>query len=208
VRKNDHSKIRFYTLWLLLGLLGLWLLLLPPEQSLGHVIKVVYIHAALVQTGLIIFSIAGVFGLSYIVFRKQLLFNWCLASQKTAVVIWTAYILSSMVATYFAWGVIIAWDEPRVISSLQILIFAILFLLLAIWIKQKLFIAVINFVMALLAWILTKRAIPVRHPLDPIGSSNSIVLKFFYIAIFLTILLISFQICRLFLKGIRSDKIG
>ena len=46
----------------LLLLLVLWTVLAPSESRLGNVIKVVYVHGALVWAGLLTFSLAGVLG--------------------------------------------------------------------------------------------------------------------------------------------------
>ena len=56
----------------LLGLLVLLVLLSPAETQLGDVVKLVYVHGALIWTGLIAFSIAGVLGLLALVVRYVL----------------------------------------------------------------------------------------------------------------------------------------
>ena len=67
------------------------LLFLPPEQMLGHIIKIVFLHGALVQTGLLTFAAAGIVGLGYLVSRHEPVDAWCLAAQKTGVVVWSLY---------------------------------------------------------------------------------------------------------------------
>ena len=47
------------------------LLLLPPERTLGNTIKAVYIHGALVQTGLLAFGAAGLLGLAYLARSRE-----------------------------------------------------------------------------------------------------------------------------------------
>ncbi len=104
---------------------ALLLFLLPDEKTLGPVVKVVVLHGALVQAGLYAFLAAGILGLAWLVTRRDGVFAWCTATQKTAIVVWIAYVLSSMVATWMAWGQWIAWDEPRVRSSAYVLILAL-----------------------------------------------------------------------------------
>jgi hypothetical protein len=172
------------------------LLLLPPERTLGNTIKAVYIHGALVQTGLLAFGASGLLGLAYLARPRESLHQWCLAVQKTAVAVWVTYALSSMLATYLAWGVAIAWNEPRVQASAKVLGVCIAFLVLVLWVGHRQFTAAVNVVMAALAWWLTKSAVNLRHPFNPIGSSESVAFRWFFIAILLVVLLMAIQLAR------------
>lgn len=98
----------------LAALAALLVALVPPEKTLGWIIRPVFLHGALVQAGLIAFAAAGLLGLLYFVQRSTRVIAWCLAAQETAVLLWIAYALSSMVTTRLAWGEWIAWDEPHV----------------------------------------------------------------------------------------------
>ena len=57
---------------------------------------------------------------------RAALMAWCDAAGKTALGIWIVYALSSMISTYMAWGVLVAWNEPRVVASIQVLAAALL----------------------------------------------------------------------------------
>ena len=178
----------------------LLLVILPPEQSLGHVIKAVYVHAALVQTGLLIFMAAGLLGLISLLSGKKWWMEILCAFQKTGIVIWSIYILSSTIVTFLAWGVWIAWEEPRVIISIVIWLTALLFFALVVWIKSERFTAGANIVLGAIAFWLTKATGVIRHPLDPIGSSDSIFFKILFIFIFALTILLAIQLSRLFIK--------
>ncbi|MDH7489962.1 MAG: hypothetical protein QHH80_10700, partial [Anaerolineae bacterium] len=96
------------------------LILSPSEKTLGDVVKLVYLHGALVRTGLLAFTAAGALGLAALLAHSDRVARWGEAVGHTALVVWTAYVLSSMVVTYLAWGVAIAWGEPRVRASAHI----------------------------------------------------------------------------------------
>jgi hypothetical protein len=195
----QHLLTRQYIVPSLLGLAVITLillLLLPPEQMLGHIIKVVFLHGALVQTGLLTFAAAGIVGLGYLVFRRETLYLWCLAAQKTGVVVWSLYILSSIVVTYLAWGIPVAWNEPRVRISAIIWFTCLAFLLLGRLAQQHVFTAIINIVMAVAAWMLVKSAGILRHPFDPIGTSNSPLFKIIYAALGVVTFLMAIQVTR------------
>jgi len=174
------------------------LVLMPAEENLGGLIKLIFLHGALVQAGLLSFAAAGIFGFYYIVRKKNTIHSWCLAAQKTSVILWILYCLSSIVVTYLAWGVAIAWDEPRVQVSAKILVFCVVFLIITLWVHYKIFTAAVNVIMAVLAWFLVKSAVVVQHPFNPIGTSESPVFKIYFIALFVVILLMAIQIVRLF----------
>ena len=157
----------------LLGAAALLLYFLPVEKTLGNVIKVVLLHGALVQAGLFGFAAAGLLGVLYLLTRWEDAIAWCEAVQKTALAVWAAYAVSSMVATYLAWGQVIAWDEPRVRISAYVLILATACLLLVWWVRDRLFTALVNAVAAGAIYYLVKGTGVVRHPLDPIGTSPS-----------------------------------
>jgi len=176
------------------------LLLMPAEETLGQIIKAVYIHAALVQTGLLLFLAAGLGGVAFLILKSRLWRDLVSAAQTAGIIIWSLYAVSSMIATRLAWGVWIAWEEPRVISSAVIWAAALLFFLIVIWIRNAYFTAVANIVLALFSWVTTKSAGLVRHPFDPIGDSGSLSYKIYFILIFILTALFALQLVRLILK--------
>jgi hypothetical protein len=177
VHDNTTTSTRGITFWLLAGCAGLLLIatlaLLPPEKTLGPVIKVIFLHGALVRIGLLTFLAAGLLGLSTLFTRSEALLRWCLATQKTAVLIWIVYALSSMISTRLSWGEWIAWEEPRVRASVYVLGFGIAALLIVLWVNSRIFTGLTNVLVAIVSWLLVRGASILRHPFDPIGASGS-----------------------------------
>lgn len=166
--------------WLtpILTLLGLVVLaaalwLIPPEQTLGNVIKVIFLHGALVRVALLVFAVAGVLSVAFLLTQKPTLYAWAMAAQKSAVILWIIYALTSMISTWLSWGEWIAWEEPRVRASVHVLWFSIACLALALWIGNRLLAAAINVLVTIATWLLIRGASIIRHPFDPIGSSGS-----------------------------------
>jgi hypothetical protein len=122
--------------------------------------------------------------------------RWCLAVQETAVAVWVAYALSSMVTTRLAWGEWIAWDEPRVRASIHVLWFCIACLLLVKWMDHPAFTALANIVIGGTVWFLIKGADLLRHPFDPIGGSNSLYYQALFIALMVTVLACAVTVAR------------
>jgi len=175
----------------LVAIIALLLWLSPAEQTLGNVVKLIYLHGALARTGLVTFGVAGLMGLAALVVRRPALAAWCDAAGKSALTFWIVYSLSSMVSTYMAWGVLVAWNEPRVVASIQVLAAASLIAGANYFVGHFCFTAATNLLLGGLTWWLTRRAAIVRHPFNPIGESDSLVIKSFYVALLIACLLLA-----------------
>jgi len=130
----------------LLSLLALWLVLAPAETRLGNVIKLVYIHGALVWVGLLTFSLAGLLGLIALVLRRP---TWHRGTQAAI-----AALLMAMVTRFVA---------------------------------QAVFTAIVNILLGIVPWIIVHQADAIRHPVNPIGGSQSTAIQTCYLLIVLTV---------------------
>ena len=193
------------TVLILCVMLVFFLFLLPPEKSLGHVIKAVFIHAAMIRCGLLALAGAGVFGVFDIIRHSQRSFLFCRSAQYTALALWILYLISSVLVTYLAWGIPIAWAEPRTQVSLLILFVLLLSFLITQLLNHYLIIDFINIFLALFSWIAVKKAINIRHPFDPIGSSDVLLYKISHLIILFVLVTISVQTIRFFYNRLQSN---
>jgi hypothetical protein len=114
-------------------IVGIVLVLLSPEdKELGQVLKLVYLHGALMGAGLFLFTVVGLVSLLSL-FRKSPDFSLLFAIEKTAIVFWVAATIVGNIASQLAWGGIL-WSEPRlraaiIISLISIGIYFIFFCL-------------------------------------------------------------------------------
>lgn len=194
-RKRSWQLVTFIVLVAIIALI-VWLS--PAEQTLGNVVKLIYLHGALARTGLVAFGAAGLLGLVTLVVPHPTLAAWCDAAGKAALVIWIVYSLSSMISTYLAWGILIAWNEPRVVTSVQVLAAAILVAGANRFVGHPRFTAAANLLLGGLAWWLTRRAAIIRHPFNPIGASDSAAIKGFYVVLLLACLLLAIMVAYWF----------
>ncbi|HHY57964.1 MAG TPA: hypothetical protein GYA08_21305 [Chloroflexi bacterium] len=181
-----------------LGLAGLAtaLWLIPPEQTLGNVIKVIFLHGALVRVALLVFAAAGALSLGFLLTRRNAWYAWAMAAQKGAVLLWIVYALTSSLSTWLSWGEWIAWDEPRVRASVHVLWFSVACLLLVVWMGNRLFAAVVNLVVTGVTWTLIRGAAIIRHPFDPIGASGSETYQALYWVMVAALLLLTGLVLR------------
>lgn len=166
----------------LLGLLALLLWLSPAERTLGQTIKLVYLHGALVQTAVIVFAASLPVNLAALVKDTAGWTAWGRALAWTATAIWLAHTLVSMVTTYAAWGLLIAWYEPRTRFTFILAGVAVLVVLVAYLVDHGRFTAAAFVILAGLVLALLPRLGFIQHPLDPIGQSSSTSIRAFYAA--------------------------
>jgi hypothetical protein len=171
----------------LLGLLVVGVVLAPAEARLGNLVKLVYVHGALVWAGLLTFSVAGALGLVALVVRRPVWYHGTRAAGATALVVWIVYAISAMVVTGLAWGQVVAWNEPRVQASGLILVAAVVLAVVVRLVNQRDFTALVNLVMGIVPWLVVRRAEVIRHPVDPIGGSGSAAIQGFYLFIVLAV---------------------
>ena len=184
----------------LLVLLLVWVVLAPSESRLGGLVKLVFVHGALVWSGLLAFTLAGVLGLVSLAVshllgslvpalrRAQVWYRGTEAAGLAALIIWVATVISSMAVTGLTWGQLIAWNEPRVQATGSILLAALALLIVARLVANRDFTAVVSVLMGIVPWILVQRAGVIRHPVDPIGESDSTSIQIFYVLILLTVI--------------------
>ena len=118
------SRSRRLFWWLLAvcaALAALILALLPAEKTIGPVVKIVYLHGALSRAGMAGFVAGGAVGLASLVLRRPALARWSAALTLSGWSFWVAHFVVSMPATHFTWGPWIAWGEPRVTMTLQVM---------------------------------------------------------------------------------------
>lgn len=172
---------------LLLILLACWTALAPAEARLGSLIKLVYVHGALVLAGLLAFTLAGLLGLLALIARRPVWYRGADAAGRGALLVWIVYAISAMAVTKLAWGQMLAWSEPRVRATALILGAALALEVVIRLVAHPDFGAAVRLVMGLAPWVVTRQAEVIRHPIDPIGGSDSTSIQVFFLLIVLTV---------------------
>jgi hypothetical protein len=176
-------------------LLVVGVLLAPAETRLGSIVKLVYVHGALVWTGLLCFSMAGLLGLvaviiHYLVGSAGRSAVWYRGTESTglaSLAVWVLYVISSMAVTGLTWGQLIAWNEPRVRATGLILVAAIVLFVVSRLVNHRDFTAGVNVLMGIVPWVMVRQADVIRHPENPIGGSESMAIQSFFLLIVLTV---------------------
>jgi hypothetical protein len=174
--------------WLVLGGLVtavLFLLYLAPEEAtLGTGIRSVYIHVALIWTGMAGFVLAGLIGLVVLASANGKLSRWMLKLGRVAFGFYLAGVVMSAIASAENWGGVF-WQEPRMLAAFNSLAIAAILLVgisLAPWTRVRGGIQAA--IPVIVAWI-TYSAPLVLHPGNPIFSSESTAIQLVFVSLFL-----------------------
>ena len=93
------------------------LLFLPPEQTLGELYKIIYVHVPAAWVSYIAFTVALIYGTLYI-FRRASKYDLISFSSVGLGVFFSGLaILLGMIFSNKAWGTYWEWREPRITST-------------------------------------------------------------------------------------------
>lgn len=167
---------------ILLASLLLWFA--PLERTLGAGIKIVYIHVALIWTGMTGLALLGILGLGILLTAQQKLQAWTQTIGWVALGFFAAGIGISTIAAKVNWGAVF-WQEPRTVAMLQVLAVGIIVQVAnswPIWPRLKGLFSVL--VVAFLSWSLLNTPL-VLHPRNPARTSPSLGIQLSFFGLFL-----------------------
>jgi hypothetical protein len=176
----------------------------PTEQTLGQTVKLVYVHGALVRSAIMLFAIGIPVNLGGLVRLTENWLAWGKAVVWAAALIWLAHTLFSMITTYAAWGLFIAWYEPRTRFTFILAGVSLVIIGAAWFVDDARFTALVFAILGGLVLGLMPQLGVLQHPLDPIGTSTSDSIRLFYAAI----LIISMGLAGLLTLWLRGLILG
>ncbi len=186
--KLDIRRL-FWPLSALCATLALIVLaVMPAEKTIGQVIKIVYLHGALSRAGMVGLVAAGVAALIFFVTRRPAAGAWVEGLLISGWAFWTAHFIVSMPATRLTWGPWIAWGEPRVTMTLQVIGAGLVIMVVTRLIGSRWFTAAAALLLAVAVAFIAGQTGVIRHPLDPIGGSPSTTLRLVYLLLLIPVI--------------------
>ncbi|HHX51715.1 MAG TPA: hypothetical protein GX711_09785 [Clostridia bacterium] len=171
---------------LLSGLILVLTLLAPAEKQLGSIAKLIYLHGALIQVSLILLGLTTLFALLSLFRRKY--YPLARSSLKVTTVFLTANVLLVPIITKLTWGIFIAWQEPRVITTFFLFALTVAVLLITDASDNLVLNSLLCVLPGLALILLGLNMGRVLHPVNPIGSSESLAIKACSLGIYLSAL--------------------
>lgn len=168
---------------LLLAAMVVVVALAPAEQSLGSGIKVVYVHVALIWTGMALMLVNGLVGLAEVALARPFLARWRQVIGGVALGVFIVGVVVSLWAEQVNWGGVL-WREPRNLAVFNVTAVAIIVQVLASWLPKWRWRGM--FATGLAAYLLWEipRTPLVMHPSDPVRTSNSMGIQATFYSLF------------------------
>jgi hypothetical protein len=165
-------------------------MLAPGEATIGQGIKIVYIHVALIWTGMLGLVVSGVAGAVTALIGHRGIRRWLPTVSWVSLAFYAAGVLTSLYAEQVNWGGI-AWHEPRTKASLNLLALGIVVQVAAAFINRPRWQGLLSSFLAV-AVIWTTATTPLQlHPANPIGSSTSTNIQIVFYLLFLLCCLVA-----------------
>jgi hypothetical protein len=177
--------------WILLGcIIALILLILwfaPEERTLGQGIKIVYVHVGVTWTALLGFTLLGIMGVLVLLSANEKLFSWIETISQVSLWIYVASVIIGVLASKVNWGAV-AWTEPRMLASFNLLAAAVIVQMLKIWLPSPRLGGILHVgLMIFMVWTIFSSAL-VLHPGDAIRTTESFGIRFAFFSLFFLIL--------------------
>lgn len=176
-----------------LAAIGLLAAFGPTEKTLGSNMRLIYLHAAWVWSGLITFTAAGVIGLAGLALRRNPLHRWSLALGRTGLFFWLTYLPMSLLVMKMNWGGFF-FDEPRWRIPLAFAVTGALLQAGLALVNKPALASVGNLVFAAALLAATLNMESVMHPDSPILTSESASIKLFFAGLLALSLLLGYQL--------------
>jgi len=179
-----NKKNGFYLIGFICFIVLIVSILSPAESTLGSWIKLLYIHAGLAIVGIMIFILAGIFGVLHLVFKNLSFSKLSKSSQKVALFIWVFNGLLSAFVTKMIWGKWLFLAEPRFKITIFILVLAPIFYLFSLWAGDRKTTSILNMVFAcVVVWLYGTAGSAIFHPTNAARSSSNLLIRLSFFSI-------------------------
>lgn len=157
--------------------------LAPTERTLGAGIRVVYVHVALIWTGIVGLGIAGALGLMTAVFPRPPLVRWLRVIGWVGFGFFFAGTAVSLWAEVVNWGAIF-WQEPRTAAILQVVAAAVIVQVAQVWRVETRLQGILHLLLAgFMLWAMGGAEL-VLHPGNPVGTSDAWTIRSTFYGLF------------------------
>jgi hypothetical protein len=172
---------------LFIGIVLIWFS--PVDSQLGPALKLVYLHGALIFTGLFLFAALGFVGIISL-FRNSLR-NLLFDIGRTAIIFWVSAAIVGNIASELTWGGIY-WNEPRLKVIIIIFIISLSVYFISTAYDNDKIKSILGIALSSLVFLLILGAGKIMHPVNPFGAADSSI-RFFFGIITLVFLILSIQ---------------
>lgn len=162
--------------------------LVPPDKVLGADVRMVFFHGAVTWTGIVMTVLAGVVGLSLLLFARPLV-SVVWRAQSLGALFWSASLILSFPVMIRTWGGVM-WNEPKLLMSAEVVTALLVVWAAGLVVEAPRVIGGLSVAAAVIMGVLLAVTPGAFHPDNPIMNSGDplFVASFFLVALGLVII--------------------
>ena len=188
------NKLKGIIVAILLLILAGLIYFSPTDASLGQAVKAVYLHGAVTWASLIMIMMMGVAGTIYLLWSNEHWFDLASRSHRLGTLFWVINFFIWVPLSQYAWNNIFA--EPRAVASVWAMLALGVGYVLSLLLNNKKVLAALYAATGLGIIVAFSAIQRMLHPLDPIGGSEGLQIKAFFVGI----LIVTFAIAMVLLQ--------
>lgn len=161
--------------------------LIPPEQTLGTGIRLIYFHAAWIWTGIVLGVLAALFGLAAVASRKDTLHQISAALGRAGLIFLLTYLPMAMLVMKIVWNGYF-FTEPRWSVPFSLTLSYLLVQIGVVFINRPVLASLANLSFGVILVYNLATLQSVLHPESPIFTSGSLAIRAAFLFLFIFIL--------------------
>lgn len=151
---------------------------IPPDQSLGGLVRLVIFHGATTWVNLATFTLAALFSAAFLVSSRLGLYWWASAFRYISLPLWLINTAMGVVSMRLAWGGF-EWAEPRLQMTFWVLLGALVVFAADFLVGNRRLTAALDIGLAGVLWYLLMTSHNLAHPDSPVFASGSTIIAIF-----------------------------
>ncbi|MBS4023758.1 MAG: hypothetical protein KGZ79_15285 [Dethiobacter sp.] len=198
------KKRGLYIILLFIAVSTILLWIAPAEQTLGKLIKLIYVHMAMSYISLYTFYAAAALGAVHMATSQVAFGLWSRELGWSALILWFVSFLLSLVSMQVIWGGLV-WREPMTIAAVTILILGIGKEVVCRGGTLKLRSAA-NIVFAAAILVIRSNSGRLMHPDNPIRGSDSVLIRILPVILLVLAMAALFEFTRWRLRNVQKSE--
>ena len=152
-------------------LMGVLIMIIPPDEKLGGMVRLVMTHGASTWVNMATFTLAGLLGVAFVLGNAPAR-RWGEAFRWISLPLWTINSALGLLSMKLIWGGIL-WDEPRLWMTFGLLAASVAVVAMQLVFDLPKLTAVLDALLAGSLWALVLLLPNLFHPDSPVFSSGN-----------------------------------
>lgn len=174
---------------------GVFIAVIPPDEKLGGMVRLVMTHGASTWVNMATFTLAGLLGIAFVA-GKMPAGRWGAAFRWISLPLWTINTGLGLLSMKLIWGGIL-WDEPRLWMTFGLLAASIIVVAMQLVFNLPKLTALLDAMLAGGLWALVLLLPNLFHPDSPVFSSGNWAFIGPFLGIVESLLVIAFIVATL-----------